>query len=37
MSVKAGKGLEFSPDDSSKGSRGANVSSPYQIQNKLIQ
>ena len=36
MQVKAGKSLEFSPDDSSQGSRGAVVQSPYQIQSKLI-
>lgn len=34
--IKTGKSLEFSPDDSSQGSHGPKVQSPYQMQNKLI-
>ena len=34
--IKTGKSLEFSPDDSSQGSHGPKVQSPYQMQNKMI-
>ena len=34
--VKTGKSVEFSADDSDKGSLGPKVQSPYQISNKLI-